>query len=79
MRICTDYDYRLYSLYLLSDLSLTVDYIPHEHPKLRGTTPIGLTLDPQNNEPLIPRLRCHVAVAEYEGIEESKKTLYCTY
>ena len=47
--------------------------------KLRGTTPIGLTLDPQNNEPLIPRLRCHVAVAEYEGIEESKKTLYCTY
>ena len=42
--------------------------------KLRGTTPIGLTLDPQNNGPLIPRLRCHVALAEYEGIEESKKT-----
>ena len=32
VRICMDYDYRLYSLYLLSDLSLTVDYIPQEHP-----------------------------------------------
>ena len=31
-----DYDYRLYSLYLLSDLSLTVDYIPQEHPALVG-------------------------------------------